>query len=37
VIVLLIGVMLLTRWRRGPSPEPSLYLETGRKAPASNS
>jgi phosphatidylglycerol:prolipoprotein diacylglycerol transferase len=36
VIVLLIGVVLLARWGRGPSPEPSLYLETGRKAPVSN-
>ena len=36
VIVLLIGVVLLARWRRGPSPEPGLYLETGRKAAVSN-
>jgi len=37
VIVLLIGVALLAAWRRGASPEPSLYLETGRKAAVSNS
>jgi phosphatidylglycerol:prolipoprotein diacylglycerol transferase len=36
VIVLLIGVALLIAWRRGPSPEPSVYLETGRKAAVSN-
>jgi phosphatidylglycerol:prolipoprotein diacylglycerol transferase len=36
VIVTLIGVLLLTKWRKGPSPEPSLYLETGRKAAVSN-
>jgi phosphatidylglycerol---prolipoprotein diacylglyceryl transferase len=36
VIVLLIGVLLVTMWRRGASPEPSLYLETGRKVAVSN-
>ena len=37
VIVLLVGALLVTIWRRGASPEPSHYLETGRKAPVSNS
>ena len=36
VIVLLVGVLLLTIWRRGASPAPSFYLETGRKAAVSN-
>jgi phosphatidylglycerol---prolipoprotein diacylglyceryl transferase len=37
VIVLAVGVLLLATWRKGTSPAPSLYLETGRKAPVSNS
>jgi phosphatidylglycerol---prolipoprotein diacylglyceryl transferase len=36
VIVLLIGVLLVAKWRRGPSPEPTFYLETGRKVAVSN-
>ncbi len=35
VIVVLIGIALLYRWRRGSSPAPGVYLETGKKlAPA---
>jgi phosphatidylglycerol:prolipoprotein diacylglycerol transferase len=37
VIVLLVGILLLTIWRRGAGPAPSAYLETGRKAALSNS
>ena len=37
VIVLAVGVWLLILWRRGASPAPSLYLETGKKAGVSNS
>ena len=31
VILVLIGVALLTLWRRGEGPLPGFYLETGRK------
>lgn len=35
VIIVLIGIVLLAIWRRGPTPAPGLYLETGKKlAPA---
>lgn len=35
VIIVLIGLVLLYLWRRGPNPPPGLYLETGKKlAPA---
>jgi phosphatidylglycerol:prolipoprotein diacylglycerol transferase len=32
VILIAIGILLVSIWRRGPSPAPSAYLETGRKA-----
>lgn len=35
VILVIIGIMLMTRWRRDPSPAPGQYLETGKKAPVS--
>ncbi|HEY9016650.1 MAG TPA: prolipoprotein diacylglyceryl transferase [Gemmatimonadales bacterium] len=35
VIILVWGIFLLLRWRRGADPAPGLYLETGRRAPAS--
>jgi phosphatidylglycerol---prolipoprotein diacylglyceryl transferase len=35
VILIAIGILLLTIWRRGPSPAPNTYLETGRKAQVS--
>jgi phosphatidylglycerol:prolipoprotein diacylglycerol transferase len=35
VIVLGIGVLLLTSWRRTADPRPGIYLETGRKPVAS--
>jgi phosphatidylglycerol---prolipoprotein diacylglyceryl transferase len=31
VIILCIGLALLAMWRRGPSPEPGRYLETGKR------
>jgi phosphatidylglycerol:prolipoprotein diacylglycerol transferase len=35
VVIVLIGLALLYRWRTGPSPVPGTYLETGKKlAPA---
>lgn len=37
VIIMALGVLLLARWSRGPSPAPGPYLETGRKAPLSKS
>jgi phosphatidylglycerol---prolipoprotein diacylglyceryl transferase len=36
VILVAIGVLLLTLWRRGSGPLPGLYLETGRKPSVSN-
>ena len=35
VIIVAIGVFLLAAWRKGPSPAPGSYLESGRKALAS--
>jgi phosphatidylglycerol:prolipoprotein diacylglycerol transferase len=35
VILIAIGLLLVTIWRRGPSPAPNSYLETGRKAQVS--
>ncbi len=35
VIIVAIGIYLLTAWRRGATPAPGMYLETGRKASAS--
>ena len=35
VILIAIGILLVTIWRRGGSPAPSVYLETGRKAQVS--
>jgi phosphatidylglycerol---prolipoprotein diacylglyceryl transferase len=35
VILVAIGTLLMVMWRRGPSPAPGSYLETGRKAPMS--
>lgn len=35
VFLVAIGAALLTTWRRGSSPEPGAYLETGKKALAS--
>jgi phosphatidylglycerol:prolipoprotein diacylglycerol transferase len=32
VIIVAIGIVLMYRWRRGPSTAPGPYLETGRKA-----
>lgn len=32
VILITIGILLVSIWRRGPSPAPNVYLETGRKA-----
>lgn len=35
VIIVLIGMVILYVWRRGPNPAPGVYLETGKKlAPA---
>jgi phosphatidylglycerol---prolipoprotein diacylglyceryl transferase len=36
VVLVLIGLLLLTLWRKGPIPEPRSYLETGKRVPASN-
>jgi phosphatidylglycerol:prolipoprotein diacylglycerol transferase len=37
VIIAALGVLLMARLSKGPSPAPGTYLETGRKAPVSNS
>jgi phosphatidylglycerol---prolipoprotein diacylglyceryl transferase len=37
VILVAIGVLLLTVWRKGPTPAPQSYLETGKRVTASNS
>jgi phosphatidylglycerol---prolipoprotein diacylglyceryl transferase len=34
-IIVAIGILLMTKWRKGSSPAPGSYLETGRKAPVS--
>jgi phosphatidylglycerol:prolipoprotein diacylglycerol transferase len=31
VVLVLIGALLMAAWRKGPSPAPSSYLETGKK------
>jgi phosphatidylglycerol:prolipoprotein diacylglycerol transferase len=36
VIIVLIGIALMARWRKGPSPAPGTYLETGKKGRVSN-
>lgn len=36
VIIVALGVWLMSRWGKGTSPAPGSYLETGRKAQASN-
>ena len=35
VILIAIGILLVAIWRRGASPAPNVYLETGRKAQVS--
>ena len=35
VILVAVGGLLMVMWRRGPSPAPGSYLETGSRAPAS--
>jgi phosphatidylglycerol:prolipoprotein diacylglycerol transferase len=35
VILIAIGILLVTLWRRGASPAPTAYLETGRRAQVS--
>ena len=35
VIIVALGILLLTRWRRSSDPAPGTYLETGRKPAAS--
>ncbi len=37
VILVAIGALLMVIWRRGPSPMPGSYLETGSRSPASKS
>jgi phosphatidylglycerol---prolipoprotein diacylglyceryl transferase len=37
VILVAIGLLLLTIWRKGPAPTPRSYLETGKRVAASNS
>jgi phosphatidylglycerol:prolipoprotein diacylglycerol transferase len=37
VILVAIGALLMAMWRRGPSPMPGGYLETGTRGPASKS
>lgn len=32
VILIVVGILLLSKWRQGVSPAPGVYLETGRKA-----
>jgi phosphatidylglycerol---prolipoprotein diacylglyceryl transferase len=36
VILVLIGLLLLTLWRKGPTPAPQSYLETGKRLATSN-
>jgi phosphatidylglycerol---prolipoprotein diacylglyceryl transferase len=35
VILVALGALLMVMWRRGPSPAPGSYLETGSRSPAS--
>jgi phosphatidylglycerol---prolipoprotein diacylglyceryl transferase len=35
VLIVAVGILLLNLWRKGPSPAPGLYLETGKKPSAS--
>jgi phosphatidylglycerol:prolipoprotein diacylglycerol transferase len=35
VILVALGALLMVVWRRGPSPAPGSYLETGSRSPAS--
>jgi phosphatidylglycerol---prolipoprotein diacylglyceryl transferase len=35
VILVAIGLLLLTLWRKGPTPEPRSYLETGKRVTTS--
>ncbi|HEV2084417.1 MAG TPA: prolipoprotein diacylglyceryl transferase [Gemmatimonadales bacterium] len=35
VILVALGALLMAMWRRGPSPAPGSYLETGSRTPAS--
>jgi phosphatidylglycerol:prolipoprotein diacylglycerol transferase len=35
VVLIAIGILLVTLWRRGASPDPSTYLETGRRSQVS--
>lgn len=37
VILVLVGVLLMVAWRKGPSPAPGTYLETGKKPSVSKS
>ena len=37
VILVAIGMLLMVMWRRGASPMPGSYLETGSRTPASKS
>jgi phosphatidylglycerol:prolipoprotein diacylglycerol transferase len=37
VILVAIGLLLLTLWRKGPTPAPRSYLETGKRVAPSNS
>jgi len=37
VILVAIGLLLLTLWRKGPTPGPQSYLETGKRVTTSNS
>jgi phosphatidylglycerol:prolipoprotein diacylglycerol transferase len=36
VIIVAVGILLISLWRKGSSPLPRAYLETGRKGPVSN-
>jgi phosphatidylglycerol---prolipoprotein diacylglyceryl transferase len=36
VVIVILGGVLMARWAQGTSPAPGAYLETGKRAPASN-
>jgi phosphatidylglycerol:prolipoprotein diacylglycerol transferase len=36
VVIIVIGILLLSRWRRAGDPSPGVYLETGKKPSVSN-